>query len=256
MAAISDPAIHGVWLPVDQFREYLHKNYSFGDNMQFNTNWLIRYLNKVFPNQSLESKEVTISTGKKVIVFRQKYQTKVKSRQSTGKTVSAVPKLPTYGNFSEWEEKCIPFNQRRKNTTYQLKRLRQKLMKDGEINQRVCCRYFGSLDLLTNWDWSTTNWMESRQDAFGFVQKVFLKSLMGNCLDYEEEETLCNTQPVSILQNINCLPNISQTFRCILSVILTRNNKTIACLFLPELARNWVLVAFLEAKNITHRVRS
>ena len=64
MVAISDPAIHGVWLPFDQFREYLHKKNSFGDNIQFNTNRLIRYLNKVFPNQSLESNEVTISTGK------------------------------------------------------------------------------------------------------------------------------------------------------------------------------------------------
>ena len=54
MAAISDPAIHDVWLPVDQFREYLHEKYSFGDNIQFNTNRLIRYLNKVFPNQFLE----------------------------------------------------------------------------------------------------------------------------------------------------------------------------------------------------------
>ena len=40
------------------------------------------------------------------------FQTKVKSRQRfiyiTGKTVSAVPKLPTYGNSSEWEEKCVP----------------------------------------------------------------------------------------------------------------------------------------------------
>jgi hypothetical protein len=50
MAAISDPAIHGVWLPVDQFREYLHEKYSFGNNIQFNTIRLIRYLNKVFPN--------------------------------------------------------------------------------------------------------------------------------------------------------------------------------------------------------------
>jgi len=112
VAAISDPAIHGVWLPVDQFREYLHEKYSFGDNIQFNTNRLIRYLNKVFPNQSLESNEVTISTGKKVMVFRHEFQTKVKSRQRfiyiTGKTLSAVPKLPTYGNSSEWEEKWVP----------------------------------------------------------------------------------------------------------------------------------------------------
>jgi hypothetical protein len=26
MAAISDPAIHGVWLPVNQFREYRHES--------------------------------------------------------------------------------------------------------------------------------------------------------------------------------------------------------------------------------------
>ena len=36
-------------------------------------------------------------------------------------------------------------------TTYQeLKRLKQKSSKDGKIIQRVCCRYFGSVDLLTN----------------------------------------------------------------------------------------------------------
>ena len=112
MAGISDPAIHGVWLLVDQFREYLHQKYSFGDNIQFNTYRLIRYLNKVFPNQSLESNEVTISIGKKVMVFRHEYQTKVKSRQRfidiTGKTLSAVPKPPTNDNSSEWDEKCVP----------------------------------------------------------------------------------------------------------------------------------------------------
>jgi len=32
----------------------------------------------------------------------------------------------------------------------QLKRLKQMLSKDGKINQRVCCRYFGSVDLLMN----------------------------------------------------------------------------------------------------------
>ena len=33
--------------------------------------------------------------------------------------------------------------------------------------------------------------MNEKQDAFGFVQKDFsLKSLKGNCLDFEEEETL------------------------------------------------------------------
>ena len=67
----------------------------------------------MFPNQSLEPNKVTISTGKKVMVFRPEYQIKGKSRQRfiyiTGKTVSAVPKLPTYdGNSSEWEEKCLP----------------------------------------------------------------------------------------------------------------------------------------------------
>ena len=63
MASISDPAIHGVWLPVNQFREYLHQKYSFGDSIQFNTSRLIRYLNKVFTNLTLEVKEVEISTG-------------------------------------------------------------------------------------------------------------------------------------------------------------------------------------------------
>ena len=71
MAAISDPgAIHGVWLPVDQFREYLHEKYSLGEKIQFNANRLIKYLIKVFPNQSLDSNKVTISTGKKVVMGR------------------------------------------------------------------------------------------------------------------------------------------------------------------------------------------
>jgi len=122
MADIRDPAIHDVWLPVDQFREYLHEKYSFGDNIQFNTNRLIRYLNKVFPNQSLESNEVTISTSKKVMVFRHEYQTKVKSRQIfiyiTGKTVSAVPKLPKYDNSSEWEDKCVPLKRLLRNGSW------------------------------------------------------------------------------------------------------------------------------------------
>jgi hypothetical protein len=26
LAAISDPAIHGIWLPVNQFREYRHES--------------------------------------------------------------------------------------------------------------------------------------------------------------------------------------------------------------------------------------
>ena len=50
----------------------------FGENIKFNTNRLIRYLNKAFPNQSLETtNEFKISTGKKVMVFRHEYQMKV-----------------------------------------------------------------------------------------------------------------------------------------------------------------------------------
>jgi hypothetical protein len=66
MAAISNPvSIHGVWLvPIDQFREqYLHKKYSIGDKIQFNTSRLIMYLKLVFTNLSLEANEVEISTG-------------------------------------------------------------------------------------------------------------------------------------------------------------------------------------------------
>ena len=81
MFAISNPAIQFVCLPVDQFREYLHEKCSFGDDIKFNTNRLISYLNKVFPNQSLESKDVTISTGKKVMVFRHS----IKQRSKVGK---------------------------------------------------------------------------------------------------------------------------------------------------------------------------
>ena len=101
----------------------LHEKYSFGDNMQFNTNRLIRYLNKVFPNQSFEPNEVKISTGKKVMVFRREDQTnKGKSRQKfihiTGKAVSAVPQLPSYGNSSEWEEKCVPLKRLLRNGSW------------------------------------------------------------------------------------------------------------------------------------------
>ena len=70
MAAISDLAIHDAWLPVGQFREYLHEKYCYGDDIQFNTNRLISKLNKVFPNQSLEPNEVIISRGKKVSIFQ------------------------------------------------------------------------------------------------------------------------------------------------------------------------------------------
>ena len=66
MATISNPvSIHGVWLvPIDQFREqYLHKKYSIGDKIQFNTSRLIMYLKLVFTNLSLEANEVEISTG-------------------------------------------------------------------------------------------------------------------------------------------------------------------------------------------------
>ena len=62
----------------------------------------------LIPNQSFKSNEVTIFTGKKVMVFQHEYQTKVKSRQRliyiTGKAISAVPKLPTNGNSSDQEE--------------------------------------------------------------------------------------------------------------------------------------------------------
>jgi hypothetical protein len=56
-------------------------NYSLGNTINFNTNKLIRYLNKVFPKLSLEARnEGEISTGKKkVMVFRHEYyQTKEK----------------------------------------------------------------------------------------------------------------------------------------------------------------------------------
>jgi len=64
MAAISASAIHGIWfLPVDQFIEYLPEKYSIGDNIQFNTIRLIRNLNNMSTNLSLEANMVQISTG-------------------------------------------------------------------------------------------------------------------------------------------------------------------------------------------------
>ena len=57
-----------------------------------------------------------------MMVFRHEYQTKVKSRQRfiyiTGKTLSAVPKLPTYNNSSEWEEKCVPLKRLLRNGSW------------------------------------------------------------------------------------------------------------------------------------------
>ena len=106
VAAISDPVIHGVWL-ADSGNGFTKSTLL----IHFNTNRLIRYLNNVFPNQSLEPNEVMITTGKMAMVFRHDYQTKGKSRHRfiniIGKAVSAVPKILTYGNSSEWEEICV-----------------------------------------------------------------------------------------------------------------------------------------------------
>ena len=78
----SNPAIHGVWfLPVDQFKNYLHKKYSFGDNIQFDTNWLIRFLNKLFPNQSLEPNEVAISQARRWLWY---FDMSIKQRAKLG----------------------------------------------------------------------------------------------------------------------------------------------------------------------------
>ena len=42
MAAITeDLAIHDAWLPVGQFREYLHEKYIYDNYLQFNTKKLI-----------------------------------------------------------------------------------------------------------------------------------------------------------------------------------------------------------------------
>ena len=93
------PAIHGVWLPVNQFRKHLHDKNSFGENIQYNTHRLIRYLNQVFTNISLEANEVKIFTDKKMMVFWHEYQKRAKVGKyffNTGKAASAVPKLPTF----------------------------------------------------------------------------------------------------------------------------------------------------------------
>ena len=59
------------------------------------------------------------------------------------------------------------------------------------------------------------------------------------------------THPVSISQNIYCLPCISRTFRCILSVMTKRETKN-ACLFLPEEpAHNRVLVIWKRRTRFT-----
>ena len=70
---------HGIWLPVNQYREYHHESTPLAiDNINLNTNRLIRYLNKVFTNLSLEANEFEISIGREVMIFRHEYQTKEK----------------------------------------------------------------------------------------------------------------------------------------------------------------------------------
>ena len=56
LAAISDPAIHGIWLLVNQFREYLHEStLCLGDNINVNTNRLIRYLKLMLQERHISS---------------------------------------------------------------------------------------------------------------------------------------------------------------------------------------------------------
>ena len=78
------------------------------------------------------------------------------------------------------------YNQRRENTTYQLKRLKQKLWKAKKGLLQVLWEH-GFIDELR----LETYTLNGKQDAFRFVQKDFsLKLLKGNCLDFEEEEIL------------------------------------------------------------------
>ena len=49
---------------------------------------------------------------------------------------------------------------------------------DGKKNQRVSCRYFGSMDLLTNWDWRATHWMKGRMQL-DLTRKVFVEVVYG-----------------------------------------------------------------------------
>lgn len=78
--------------------------------------------------------------------------------------------------YMEQRVRSKQYNQRRKITPYQLKQLKQKLLKNGKLNQRVCCNYFGSVDFLVKiWDWRATHWIESRLNL-DFLRKNCLWS--------------------------------------------------------------------------------
>jgi hypothetical protein len=121
IAAISDPAIHDVWLPLGQFIEHLRAKYPNANGIQFATKEIVKHFNKVFQQKSLKANEVEISDdGKKVIVFRHDFQPKGKSMcrflYVTGISASTLPRLPTYRNSLEWEENCVALRTRQLRT--------------------------------------------------------------------------------------------------------------------------------------------
>ena len=56
---------------------------------------------------------------------------------------------------------------------------KQKLLKDGKnLNQRVCCRYFGSQDLLTNQHWRATHWIVGRMNGLDLHWSYWLEAAL------------------------------------------------------------------------------
>ena len=81
MAAISDLAIPDAWLPVGQFREYLHEKYCYADDIQFNTNgW------KVSKRSCFQTKSWNpMCSGKKVIMVLATIYMSIKRRTKVDK---------------------------------------------------------------------------------------------------------------------------------------------------------------------------
>ena len=113
MAAISDLAIHDAWLPVGQFREYLHEKYCYADDIQFNTNRLISLLKNLFPNQYWNPMSSSFLEARRWSCYS---NMSIKRRAKVDKdyisvtedSVIAITILLTSMNSSAWEEKCIP----------------------------------------------------------------------------------------------------------------------------------------------------
>jgi hypothetical protein len=52
LATIRDPAIHGMWLPISQFTEHLHRRALMVMTFNFETCSVVRHLDKLYPHKS------------------------------------------------------------------------------------------------------------------------------------------------------------------------------------------------------------